>query len=283
MLQDFAYCYRHAQRWVDLFKQQPEMIEHHTSLYLKGLHNLLNTLFNVLNYRKFRSTLDQLLEFAEQYDLSRNKNVEGLYYLFKYIHSIKRHFMEGTFTEGTRLIPELVEIMEEDRYNWDDHRVMVFYYRIASMYFGSGDFDNAITYLNLIINQKNPDYRGDIQAFARILNLISHFELGNTQLVEYQVKSVYRFLGKMNDLGNVQKEIFRFVRRIPRMQESELKQEFINLRDKLVVLQKDPYEQRPFLYLDIISWLESKIQDRPVEAIIHDQFLKRQDANVQKA
>jgi hypothetical protein len=283
MLQDFAYCYRHAQRWVDLFKQQPEMIEHHTSLYLKGLHNLLNTLFNVLNYRKFRSTLDQLLEFSEQYDLSRNKNVEGLYYLFKYIHSIKRHFMEGTFTEGTRLIPELVEIMEEDRYNWDDHRVMVFYYRIASMYFGSGDFDHAITYLNLIINQKNPDYRGDIQAFARILNLISHFELGNTQLVEYQVKSVYRFLGKMNDLGNVQKEIFRFVRRIPRMQESELKQEFINLRNKLVVLRKDPYEQRPFLYLDIISWLESKIQDRPVEAIIHDQFLERQDANVQKA
>ena len=87
----------------------------------------------------------------------------------------------------------------------------------------------------------------------------------------------------MNDLGNVQKEIFRFVRRIPRMQESELKQEFINLRNKLVVLQKDPYEQRPFLYLDIISWLESKIQDRPVEAVIHDQFLKRQDARVQKA
>ena len=184
--------------------------------------------------------------------------------------------MEGTFTEGTKLIPELVEIIDEDRYNWDNHRVMVFYYRIASMYFGSSNFDHAITYLNLIINQKNPDYRGDIQAFARILNLISHFELGNTQLVEYQVKSVYRFLGKMNDLGDVQKEIFRFVRRIPRIQENELKKEFINLRDKLSILRKNPFEQRPFLYLDIISWLESKIENRPVEDVIRDNFLARQ-------
>ncbi|NRB64074.1 MAG: hypothetical protein HRU40_13795 [Saprospiraceae bacterium] len=276
MTQEFAYCYRHAQRWVDLFEQQPAMIEHHTSLYLKGLHNLLNTLFNVLNYQKFRSTLDKLLGFAQEYDLSRNKNVEGLFYLFKYIHSIKKHFMEGTFTEGTKLIPELVEIIEEDRYNWDNHRIMVFYYRIASMYFGSSNFDQAITYLNLIINQKNPDYRGDIQAFARILNLISHFELGNTQLVEYQVKSVYRFLGKMNDLGDVQKEIFRFVRRIPRIQENELKKEFVNLRDKLSILRENPFEQRPFLYLDIISWLESKIENRPVEDVIRDKFLARQ-------
>lgn len=276
MTQDFAYCYRHAQKWVDLFEQYPDMIEHHTSLYLKGLHNLLNTLFNVLHHEKFQATLAKLLTFKDRFDLSKNANIEGLYYLYKYIHSIKRHFMEGTFTEGTQLIPELIDIIEDNRYNWDDHRIMVFYYRIASMYFGSGDFDHAITYLNLIINQKNPDYRGDIQAFSRILNLISHFELGNTQLVEYQVKSVYRFLSKMNDLGNVHKEIFRFVRRIPRIQESELREEFIALRDKLARLREDPYEQRPFLYLDIISWLESKIEERPVEEVIREKFLARQ-------
>lgn len=275
MTQDFAYCYRHAQKWVDLFDQYPSMIEHHTSLYLKGLHNLLNTLFNVINHAKYRNTLNKLLAFADQYDLSRDANIEGLFYLYKYIHSIKLHFMEGTFTEGTRLLPELAQIIEEDRYNWDNHRVMVFYYRMASMYFGSSDFNNAITYLNLIINQKNPDYRADIQAFARILNLIAHFELGNTQLVEYQVKSVYRFLSKMNDLGQVQKEIFRFVRRIPRIQESDLREEFMALRDKLAKLREDPYEQRPFLYLDIISWLESKIENRPVEDVIRDKFLNR--------
>lgn len=276
MIQDFALCFRYAQKWVDLFKNDPEKIELHAPLYLKGLHNLLSTLFNMLYHDRYVQGLKDLDSFPAFYDLERSNNIEGLYYLFKYIHAIKLHFLEGTFTEGTRLIPELMEIIESDRYNWDNHRIMVFYYRIACLYFGSGDNDSAITYLNLIINQKNPDYREDIQCFARILNLIAHYELGNAQLVEYQVKSVYRFLAKMEDTGMVQKEIFRFLRRIPRMREVEVKAEFIFLKEKLLKLESDPYERRPFLYLDIISWLESKIEDRPVQDIIRGKYLLRQ-------
>jgi len=191
---------------------------------------------------------------------------------------IQKHFMEGTFSDGLEIVPGLMHIIDEDEYNWDQHRILVFYYRIACLYFGSGDFKNAIHYLNLIINQKNPDYREDIQCFARILNLIAHFELGNAQLVEYQIKSVYRFLLKMEDLHEVQKEIFRFLRRTPRMRASEMKQEFVALKEKLTRIEREPYERRPFLYLDIISWLESKIENRSVQAIVQAKFLKRQMA-----
>lgn len=274
--QEFAYCYRYAQKWVDLFHQHPEMKELYTPLYLKGLHNLLNALFNVLHHEKFNEVLRELEDFPQEYSIRRVKNIEGLYHLYWYIHHIKKHFMEGAFSEGVKIVPDLMRIIESDKYNWDNHRVMVFYYRIAALYFGSGDYDNAIHYLNLIINQKNPDYRADIQCFARILSLIAHFELGNAQLVEYQVKSVYRFLSKMEELHAVQKEVFRFLRRTPKMREDELKAEFIALHDKLVEHEKDPYEKRPFLYLDIISWLESKIEERPVQDIIHDKFLRRQ-------
>ncbi len=274
--QDFAWCYRYAQRWVDLFHQHPEMRGLYPALYLKGLHHLLNALFNVLNFDKFVQTLDELLRFPESYAITEVRNINGLFHLYKYIHAIKRHFMDGTFSEGTALIPGLMEIINQDPFNWDHHRVMVFYYRIACLYFGSGDNDSAITYLNKIINQKNPDYRADIQAFSRILNLIAHYELGNSQLVEYQIKSVYRFLSKMEDLGAVQREIFRFLRRVPRMQESQMKEEFINLKEKLENLEHDPYEKRPFLYLDIISWLESKIEGRTVQEVIRSNFLARQ-------
>ena len=274
--QEFRMCYRYAQKWVELFRETPEFIKLYAPLYLKGIHNLLNALFNTLQYQKFIDILEELERFPEQYDISQVKNIEGLFYLFKYIHTIKKHFMEGTFTEGLKLIPGLAKIIEEDTYNWDDHRILVFYYRIACLYFGSGDNESAIDYLNLIINQKNPDYREDIQCFARILNLIAHFELGNSQLVEYQVKSVYRFLSKMEDLHAVQREIFRFLRRIPRIQEEDLKDEFVNLKNKLTEHQDDPFERRPFLYLDIISWLESKIEGRPVQDIIQQKFEARQ-------
>lgn len=274
--QNFLYCFRYAQKWVNLFGANPEIIQLHPTLYLKGMHNLLNALFNVLNYNKFTEALDTLNDFPNIYDISQVRNVEGLYLMFSYLHSIQKHYLEGTFSEGTVLIPQYIKVIEEDNFNWDNNRILVFYYRFACLYFGGGDNEMAIHYLNLIINQKNPDYREDIQCFARILNLIVHFELGNAQLVEYQVKSVYRFLAKMKDLHAVQEQIFRFLRRIPRIRESELKNEFILLKNKLVKLEKAPFEKRPFLYLDIISWLESKIENRPVQDIIREKFLKRQ-------
>lgn len=272
MTQEFALCYRYAQKWVDLFSLEPSPIAMYPAFYLKGVHNLLNSLFNTLQYQKFDSVLSQLVRFKDEYDLSQSKNIEGLYHLYFYIHTIKKHFMEGTFSEGLGLVPSLMEDIEEDRYNWDNHRLMVFYYRIACLYFGSGDNDTAIDYLNLIINQKNPDYRADIQCFSRILNLIAHFELGNAQLVEYQVKSVYRFLSKMEELHAVQQEIFRFIRRVPRIMENDLKEEFVNLRNRLLKHEQDPYERRPFLYLDIISWLEAKIEGRSVQEVVQDKF-----------
>ena len=277
ILQDFPMCYRYAQRWIDTFNQKPEFIKFHAPLYLKGLHTLLTSLFNNLYYDRFLEVLDELNQFQDRVDIKHYLNLEGLFHLYRYSHTINKHYLEGSFTEGLSVVDSINHHIEKDTFNWDSHRIMLFYYRIACLYFGSGDNDNAINYLNKIINQKNPDFRQDIQSFARILNLIAHFELGNTQLVEYQVKSVYRFLGKMEDLQAVQREIFRFLRRIPRIRITDLKKEFTTLKNKLVEIESNPYERRPFLYLDIISWLESKISERPVQEIIREKFEKRME------
>ena len=273
--QAFTQCYRYSLAWVQLFETVPMMKRLHPALYLKGLHNLLGTLFNCLDHDRFVGALADFERFPEEVGLHTDRNVEGLFELYRYIHRINRHYLEGTFAEGLKMVPELVRCIEDNTYNWDDHRVLVFHYRIACLYFAVGDFDQALHYLNLIINRKNPDYRADIQCFARILALISHFEVGNATLVEYQLKSVYRFLLKMEDLHAVQREILHFVRRTPGMRQAQVIDEFRALHAKLVPLQADPYERRPFLYLDIISWLESKLEKRPVQAVIRDHFLQR--------
>jgi tetratricopeptide (TPR) repeat protein len=275
MTQDFPYCYKYASRWVSLFEQNPEMIQIQGILYLKGLHNLLTSLFNMWQYDKYCMVLNKLLTFPERYPIDREMNMEGNFYLFKFNHIIKKHFLEGTFDEGIRIIPPLMNLIHLDQYNWDHHRIMVFYYRIACLYFGAGENKNAITYLNLILNEKNSDYRTDIQIYARILSLIAHYELGNAQLVEYQVKSVYRFLSKMEELSAVHREIFRFIRKLPRIHSVNIQEEFLSLRNKLEQLELDPYEKRPFLYLDIISWLDSKITGKTVQEIIKQKSWDR--------
>ena len=136
--------------------------------------------------------------------------------------------MDGTFKEGLKLLPEIEEKLDDYSLYLDRHRVLIFYYKIASLYFGSGNYDKSIDYLNKIINWK-VDLRNDLQCYARLLHLIAHYELGNFEILEYLVKSVYRFMAKMENLSMVEEEILKFLRKSLRLTKSKIKLEFEQL------------------------------------------------------
>lgn len=77
----------------------------------------------------------------------------------------------------------------------------------------------------------------------------------------------------MNDLHAVQKEIIKFMRRLGDIYPNELQNEFQKLYNELKKYENHPYEKRSFLYLDILSWLESHLQNRPVAEIIREKAL----------
>ncbi len=110
----------------------------------------------------------------------------------------------------------------------------------------------------------------------RLLHLIAHYELGNDNLLEYLIKSVYRFMAKMENLSKVEEEIFRFLRKSFKLDPAELKPEFPKLLETLKTYEKNRFETRAFVYLDIISWLESKIRNVPVQKIIREKFLGKE-------
>ncbi|MFC7669058.1 hypothetical protein ACFQT0_18155 [Hymenobacter humi] len=83
---------------------------------------------------------------------------------------------------------------------------------------------------------------------------------------------MYRYLGKMNDQQQMQVAIFKFLRSLGDTNPRELKGAFTQLKDQLTAIAANPFERRPFMYLDIISWLESKIENRPVQEIMQRKF-----------
>lgn len=279
IIQDYVMCYKYSQKWVDLFRENPEMIYNQTDMYLKGMNNLLVSLHMTRYHVRFRQELQRLAHLPDQNEIPYTDNNIILYSLFKYTHTINGHFLDGTFDEGVKMIPEINSFIENNRRHLDNHRILVFYYKIASLYFGSGDYKSAIHYLNYILNYRDITLREDIHCFSRILNLLSHFELGNDELIEYQVKSTYRFLSKLDNLQQVQRHILDFLRKLSHIERADLKENFKKLHDKLVSLEDNPFEQRAFLYLDLISWLESKIQERPVQEIIQEKAIREKDTS----
>ncbi len=274
IIQDFKMCFKYAQKWVDLFEQNPNMIDIDPDMYLKGLHNLLNALYHVgtEHHHRFEEALTKMEEFNKKREGKLNENSELLYFLYLEANRINNFFMTGEFTKGTEMIPYWEERMEHFADRLDPYRILVFYYKFASLLFGAGKNKEAIKYLNKIMSFGDQKLREDIHVYSRMLMLLSHYELGNDDLLEYQIKSVYRYLAKTKDMGEVHKEILYFLRTTPGITKRDLKIEFEKLLAKLKVIRNHPYEKRPFLYLDLISWLESRIEGITVEQVIREKF-----------
>jgi hypothetical protein len=270
--QDFLQYYRYSQKWVDLFDEHPLMLAAETAMYIKGMHNLMGAHFSLLNHEKLREVNRRFEQFTKQPLMVNNENNRILAYVYLYTSKINLCFLEGNFTKGLKLVPFLEKMLKEYGLFLDKHRVLVFYYKIACLYFGSGDNERAIDYLNKIINEK-ADLRTDLQCYARLLHLIAHYELGNFDLLEYLIKSVYRYMAKMENLSKVEEEMFAFLRRSFRIGAHALKPEFEKLLEKLKHYERNPLETRAFSYLDVISWLESKINNVNVQDVIREKYI----------
>lgn len=273
LVQDFLSSYKYSSKWVDLFYENKAMISLNPVFFLKGNHYLLESLFFVKYSTLFRTTLDKLETIVNASEFPKNDNISSLAFLYIYSNKLNLHFLEGTFEKGLYLV-KIIEygiVKHSDRI--DQHHVMIFYYKIACLYFGVGDNKTCISYLKKIIENKSLKMREDLMCFARVLSLVAHYEAGMDYHLEVQLKSTYKFLLKMNDLHQVQKEMIKFLRKLGDIYPHELKGEFQKLYDELKKYEDHPYEKRAFLYLDILSWLESHLQHRPVAEVIREKAL----------
>ena len=270
--QDFLQYYRYTKKWVDLFSEQPLMVRVETGHYIKGIHNLLNAHFDLRNYREFVKTLRKFEKVAQLERVKDHDSFRVLAFIYISTARINQHFMLGTFKQGLTLIPGIEEKLENYHLFIDTHRVLVLNYKFAMLYFGSGDYNKSIDYLQQIINDKT-NLRYDLQCYARVLHLMAHYELGNDMLMESLSKSVYRFMAKMKNLTVVEEAMFKFLRQTIPLSPRQLKPEFEKLLHTIKHLEKSRFETRAFAYLDVISWVESKVYDKPMSKIIHEKYM----------
>ena len=277
-IQDFENALEYALKWVALFDQQPDMIPVRLEMYIKGLNSLLIAQWKLLRYDAFTETQTRLNALTSQPDITITENVRLILFKYYYAHEINRRFMLGDFSGGIRMIKDMDMDINQFIDRLDNHYRIIFYYKISCLYFGDSQFHDAVRWLHKIINLKDVDLREDIHSFARIMNLISHYEIGNTDLIEYYIKSLYHFLLKKEDLHQYQKSILSFLKALTRYpDETELLEEFRKLRERLIPLTRTTYEKRAFIYFDIISWLDSKLDSngRTVQTIIRQKAAKR--------
>ena len=275
LTQDFKNCYKYASQWVQLFYDHPKMINSNPVFFLKGNNYLLESLFFIKSKERFDKTLESFEKIIKSDGFPIDNNIRALSFLYVNFHKINGHFIDGSFNDGGYLIPKIESELKGYENTIDEHHIMILYYKFASLYFGMGDNDRCIFYLDKIISNRSLSMREDLLCFSRILHLVAHYEAGYDYHLETLLRSTYKFLLKMNDFHEVQKEMIKFIKNLQNIYPHEIKKAFVGLHAKLSQFENDPYEGRAFLYLDILSWLESNIENKPIERVIQDKYISK--------
>jgi hypothetical protein len=271
--QDFLMYYRYAQKWVDLYTENEQLKNIETGHYIKGMQALLNSHFDLRNHRAHEEVLKEFEAYEQTPEAQKNDNFRIHTSIYINTAKINGHLMNGTFKEGLKIVPEIEKKLNEYSLFVDSHRILVFNYKIALLYFGSGNYNKAIDYLHRIINGPM-DLRIDLQCYARLMHLLSHYELGNYEILDSLSKSVQRFMEKMKNFTKAEEALFKFIKHSFADSPEKIKNALDKLLDDIKHLEKDRHETRAFAYLDMVSWVESKVKGKTMEEIVFGKYLK---------
>ena len=272
ILNDFNNCYEHALKWVQLFKENRELRERDVNLYLRGYHYLLTSAFNLKKTAIYRGCMLELEKLrADNYNkLSQNSKIVS----FLYVHTarLNMHFLEGTFAEGILDSNKTLSRINKHRNQLDPHKIMVLYFKISWMYIGNNQADKAQEYLLHIIKINNMNLREDIQSYARLLHLLSIYDLDDYEMLIKKVREYKVYFKKVKELNDFHKTVMLFFDQISKAPLLQHRDYYATCLEDLNKIETNQYERRSFLYLDIMSWLEAKLTRRKISEVIQSKL-----------
>lgn len=272
---DNEKCLEIAEELLKLLEEFPDKIREKPKMYISALHNVLLSMLQLHNYDHFPEILHKLKEFEV-----KSLNTEVNRFVSASLFEMAMYLDTGKFTESTALREPIIEGMKKYADKINPIEEITLLYNLFYSYFGTAEYQKALGIINQLLNEYQKELRYDVQSAARILNLILHYELKNSMLMEYNTVSTYRFLYKSKRLYKLEIIILNFIKRKMHgiyTQKDEV-EAFIELRKEFQKIAEHPFEKKAFEYFDYISWLDSKIEKLSFEEVVQRKFREKTGA-----
>jgi len=250
---------------VNIFEENPNLIQDIPKQYIKSLGNLFYYFLRVGDYDKLFELIQKMRSLKDQPGFKR-AGIQVRIYISTTYFELMAHERRGDYGSALDMIQDIKQNLEAfgDKLNKEDQ--VLFDHLMANVYFGAGQYREALRQLNPLMNDKEVNLRQDIYSFSKLMMLLIHYELGNFDLLDYMVKSTERYFLKRRkadgegsdfELSFIKafKAVVRSARNARRKTES-----LTHLLDELKNTVADENESVALEYFDYITWVEAKLK-----------------------
>lgn len=167
---------------------------------------------------------------------------------------------QGEFSKSLELLDEITKVSDLHYDKLNKEQELLFSYNKAYSYFGVGEYKKALSSLIEVLNDNEPNLRQDIYSFARLLNLVIHFELENYDYLEYVIKSTNRYLSKYEKDYKIEDVLIKYIRKLAKTPNSIAQLElFEAMGTEVSKLLQERHEQVILEYFHVSAWINSKL------------------------
>lgn len=268
-----GFCHWAKRDWAtsnDKFTRAREIMERNQGLkldlpkrYVRTLDYLVQCQIELGRFKEAAENIKKLRELPEEAGFG-GIDIQVQVFNASYLDELRLLGRTGDFEKAMDLVAPILQGMEELGNKLQKEYELEFFYELAHVHFGAGQVNKSLFWLNKLLNDPEPTLRQDIFTYARLFNLVVHYELGNNDLLEYIVRSTHRFLSKRHRAYKVETLLIDHIKKMARANNAnaQTRRDIHHaLVDELTEVVKDPNESTVLKYFDFLAWAESKVDN----------------------
>jgi hypothetical protein len=268
-----AYAYRKelldlvAERYHETF--EPESLKR----YFVAINNLVPICMKLGKLEELMAMLNEL-DGLEEKALATHYSVElgNRIRLQGMIGRLALYTRLGMVEEGMLLVERVKEMTDVIESYPRKYVVLHLYFNAAYFLFSIGKLSIAIQYINRIMNDNDVRSVEDLHASTRLLTMMVQYDMGRNEILEYLARSTKRYLTKLEGLYPFERILVAFMRRFSTGKALfNVPTAFKKLRKELVEVGYEPGERNALSTLDLLAWVDSKIEERPLHEILKER------------
>lgn len=268
---EFEKSYEKFNRVKLILDQNPKIKNDLDEIYILTLFHLMQSYIYNKNFAMAQNVLNQLkgLKGKKGFNsLHTTLKLDGLLLTEQLnIYNLQGEFNSAYnfFTKNHNFNLNLIQQSNKEQ------RIK-FYFTVAYTLFSVSDYKGSLHYVNLLMNDNEPQLRQDIYSFSRILNLLIHFELGNYEHLEYVSNSAIRFINKTKRDYQLEKVFIKQIKKITKNATTLNSVPIIkDTLEEVNHLLKNENERVILDFIDIKSWLETKITGKTFQQLVREK------------